>query len=80
MMIDAKKFEELTCRMTEIKAEANVCMTIGDFISANMERCRADRNLYELQAWIDALREITDKLNALDNELVFVTDQLKKMG
>ena len=50
MMIDTKKLEELISRSTEVAAEIKVCTTMGDFMTANMERCKADRNFCEWQA------------------------------
>ena len=43
-MIDAKKVEELISRKTELLAETEVYITIGDFISSNMDRCKNEQN------------------------------------
>ena len=79
-MIDAKKIEELISRKTELLAEIEVYIAIGDFISSNMDRCQNERNYSEWQAWIDALNEVTAKLKNLDGELVNILKQLKKIG
>ena len=79
-MIDAKKIEELISRKTELLAEIEVYIAIGDFISSNMDRCQNERNYSEWQAWIDALNEVTAKLKNLDGELVDILKQLKEMG
>ena len=79
-MIDAKKVEELISRKTELLAETKVYITIGDFISSNMDRCKNERNYSEWQAWIDALNEVTAKLKSLDSELADILKQLKEMG
>ena len=79
-MIDAKKIEELISRKTELVAETGVYIAIGDFISSNMDRCKNERNYSEWQAWIDALNEVTAKLNNLDDEFVDILKQLKEMG
>ena len=77
-MIDAKKIEELISRKTELLAETEVYIAIGDFISSNMDRCKNERNYSEWQAWIDALNEVTAKLKNLDSELADILKQLKK--
>ena len=79
-MIDAKKVEELISRKTELLAETEVYIAIGDFISSNMDRCKNERNYSEWQAWIDALNEVTVKLKKLDSELADILKQLKEMG
>ena len=79
-MIDAKKVEKLISRKTELLAETEVYITIGDFISSNMDRCKNERNYSEWQAWIDALNEVTAKLKNLDSELADILKQLKEMG
>lgn len=79
-MIDAKKVEELISRKTELLAETEVYITIGDFISSNMDRCKNERKYSEWQAWIDALNEVTAKLKNLDSELADILKQLKEMG
>ena len=79
-MIDAKKVEELISKKTELLAETEVYITIGDFISSNMDRCKNERNYSEWQAWIDALNEVTAKLKNLDSELADILKQLKEMG
>ena len=75
-MIDAKKVEELISRKTELLAETEVYIAIGDFISSNMDRCKNERKYSEWQAWIDALNEVTAKLKTLDGELADILKQL----
>ena len=79
-MIDAKKVEELISRKTELLAETEVYIAIGDFISSNMDRCKNERNYFEWQAWIDALNDVTAKLKNLDEKLEDVLKQLKDIG
>ena len=79
-MIDAKKVEKLISRKTELLAETEVYIAIGDFISSNMDRCKNERNYSEWQAWIDALNDVTAKLKDLDSELGDILKQLKEMG
>ena len=79
-MIDAKKVEELISRKTELFAETEVYITIGDFISSNMDRCKNERNYSEWQAWIDALNDVTAKLKNFDSELGDILKQLEEMG
>ena len=79
-MIDAKKVEELISRKTELLAETEVYIAIGDFISSNMDRCKNERKYSEWQAWIDALNEVTAKLKNLDGELADILKQLEQMG
>ena len=79
-MIDAKKVEELISRKTELFAETEVYITIGDFISSNMDRCKNERNYSEWQAWIDALNDVTAKLKSFDSELGDILKQLKDMS
>ena len=79
-MIDAEKVEELISRKTELLAETEVYITIGDFISSNMDRCKNERNYSEWQAWIDVLNEVTAKLKNLDSEVGDILKQLKEMG
>ena len=79
-MIDAKKVEELISRKTEMLAETEVYIAIGDFISSNMDRCKNERNYYEWQAWINALNDVTAKLKNLDSELGDILKQLKEIG
>ena len=79
-MIDAKKVEELISRKTELLAETDVYISIGDFISSNMNRCKNERNYYEWQAWINALNDVTAKLKNLDSELGDILKQLKEIG
>ena len=79
-MIDAKKVEELISKKTELFAETEVYITIGDFISSNINRCKNERNYSELVAWINALNDVTAKLKNLDGELEDILKQLKKIG
>ena len=79
-MIDAKKVGELISRKTELIAETEVYIAIGDFISSNMDRCKNERNYFEWQAWIDALNDITAKLKNLDEKHKDILKQLKEMG
>ena len=79
-MIDAKKVEELISRKTELLAETEVYIAIGDFISSNMDRCKNERKYSEWQAWIDALNDVTAKLKNLDSELGDILKQLKEIG
>ena len=79
-MIDAKKVEELISRKTELLAETDVYISIGDFISSNMDRCKNERNYFEWQAWIDALNDVTAKLKNLDEKLEDILKQLKDIG
>ena len=79
-MIDAKKVEELISRKTELLAETEVYIAIGDFISSNMDRCKNERNYSEWQAWIDALNDVTAKLKIFDSELGDILKQLEEMG
>ena len=79
-MIDAKKVEELISRKTELLAETEVYIAIGDFISSNMDRCKNERKYSEWQAWIDALNDVTAKLKNLDEKLEDVLKQLKDIG
>ena len=79
-MIDVKKVEELISRKTELLAETEVYIAIGDFISSNMDRCKNERNYSEWQAWIDALNDVTAKLKNLDSELGDILKQLKEIG
>ena len=79
-MIDAKKVEELISRKTELLAETDVYIAIGDFISSNMDRCKNERNYSEWQAWIDALNDVTAKLKNFDSELRDILKQLEEMG
>ena len=78
-MIDMKKVEELISRKTELLAETNVYIAIGDFISSNMDRCKNERNYFEWQAWINALNDVTAKLKNLDGELADILKQLKEI-
>ena len=78
-MIDAKKFEGLISRKTELLAETDVYISIGDFISSNMDRCRNERKYSEWQAWIDALNDVTAKLKVLDENLKDILTQLKEI-
>ena len=79
-MIDAKKVGELISRKTELIAETEVYIAIGDFISSNMDRCKNERNYFEWQAWIDALNDVTAKLKNLDEKHKDILTQLKEMG
>ena len=79
-MIDAKKVEELISRKTELLAETDVYISIGDFISSNINRCKNERNYSEWQAWIDALNDVTAKLKNFDSELGDILKQLEEMG
>lgn len=79
-MIDAKKIEELISRKTELLAETDVYIAIGDFISSNINRCKNERNYFELVAWINALNDVTAKLKNLDGELADILTQLKEIG
>ena len=79
-MIDAKKIEELISRKTELLAETEVYIAIGDFISSNINRCKNERNYFELVTWINALNDVTAKLKNLDGELEDILKQLKEMG
>lgn len=79
-MIDAKKIEELISRKTELLAETDVYIAIGDFISSNINRCKNEQNYSELVAWINALNDVTAKLKNLDGELEDILKQLKAMG
>ena len=79
-MIDAKKVEELISKKTELLAETEVYIAIGDFISSNMDRCKNERNYSEWQAWIDALNDVTAKLKNFDSELGDILKQLEEMG
>ena len=79
-MIDAKEVEELISRKTELLAETEVYIAIGDFISSNMDRCKNERNYSEWQAWIDALNDVTAKLKNFDSELGDILKQLEEMG
>ena len=79
-MIDAKKIEELISRKTELLAETDVYIAIGDLISSNINRCKNERNYFELVAWINALNDVTAKLKNLDGELADILTQLKEIG
>ena len=76
-MIDAKKIEELISRKTELLAETDVYIAIGDFISSNMNRCKNERNYSELVAWISALNDVTAKLKSLDGELEDILNMIE---
>ena len=78
-MIDAKKIEELISRKTELLAETDVYIAIGDFISSNTNRCKNEWNYSELVAWINALNDVAAKLKNLDSELEDILKQLKEM-
>ena len=78
-MIDAKKVEELISRKTELLAETDVYISIGDFISSNINRCKNERNYSELVAWINALNDVTAKLKVLDENLKDILTQLKEI-
>ena len=78
-MIDTKKVEELISRKAELLAETDVYISIGDFISSNMNRCKNERNYSELVAWINALNDVSTKLKNLDGELADILKQLKEM-
>ena len=78
-MIDTKKVEELISRKTELLAETDVYIAIGDFISSNINRCKNERNYFELVAWINALNDVTAKLKNLDGELEGILKQLKEI-
>ena len=78
-MIDAKKVGELISRNTELIAETEVYIAIGNIISSNMDRCKNERNYSEWQAWIDALNDVTAKLKNLDEKHKDVLKQLKEM-
>ena len=75
-----KKIEELISRKTELLAETDVYIAIGDFISSNMDRCKNERNYSEWQAWIDALNDVTAKLKSVASELPHILKQLKELG
>ena len=75
-----KKIEELISRKTELLAETDVYIAIGDFISSNINRCKNERNYFELVAWINALNDVTAKLKNLDGELADILTQLKEIG
>ena len=79
-MIDAEKIEELISRKTELLAETEVYIAIGDFISSNMDRCKNERKYSEWQAWIDALNDVTAKLKILDENLKDILTQLKEIS
>ena len=79
-MIDAKKIEELISRKTELLAETEVYIAIGDFISSNTNRCKNEWNYSELVAWINALNDVMAKLKNIDSELEDILKQLKEMG
>ena len=79
-MIDAKKIEELISRKTELLAETEVYIAIGDFISSNTNRCKNEWNYSELVAWINALNDVMAKLKNIDSELGDILKQLKEMG
>ena len=78
-MIDAKKVEELISRKTELLAETEVYIAIGDFISSNMDRCKNERNYSEWQAWIDALNDVNMKLKKINDEMEDIAEQLDRM-
>ena len=78
-MVDAKKVEELISRKTELLAETDVYIAIGDFISSNTNRCKNEWNYSELVAWINALNDVTAKLKNIDSELGDILKQLKEM-
>ena len=78
-MIDTKKVEELISRKTELLAETKIYIAIGDFISSNINRCKNERNYFELVAWINALNDVTAKLKNLDGELEGILKQLKEI-
>ena len=79
-MIDAKEIEELISRKTELVGETGVYISIVDFISSNMDRCKNERKYSEWQAWIDALNDVTAKLKVLDENLKDILTQLKEIG
>ena len=78
-MIDAKNVEELVSRKTELLAETNVYIAIGDFISSNTDRCKNERNYSEWQAWIDALNDVNMKLKKINDEMEDIAEQLDRM-
>ena len=75
-----KKVEELISRKTELLAETDVYILIGDFISSYINSCKNERNYSELVPWINALNDVTAKLKNLDGELADILKQLKEMG
>ena len=79
-MIDAKKIEELISRKTELLAETDVYIAIGDFISSNTNRCKNEWNYSELVAWINALNDVAAKLKNLDSELEDILTELEEVG
>ena len=76
-MIDTKMMEELQSKRTELDAEARVYSVIGEFILANVERCKRERNFSECQAWIDAMDDVNKKLEIIHSEYCNLIEQVK---
>lgn len=77
MMIDAKKYEELCGKRAGLRADAMVYKAMSEFVMANMERCKAERNYLELQAWMDALKDITCKSKKIIEDYTKVVEEIE---
>lgn len=78
-MINVKLYEELQGKRTELDAGVRVCQTIWEFIIANADRCKSERNFSECQAWIDALDKVNTQLKILDDEYSQLVEQIKEV-
>ena len=77
-MIDVNLLEKLMCERAEIKAEIKVQTTIFEFAKANADRCKDERSFMEMQAWMDVMRNVCDKLSELAIKYDKLVKQIKE--
>ena len=79
-MINTKLLGEIISKRTELVAEVHVCTVMADFIIANAERCKRERDHCGLAAWNNALRDVNAKLEKVDKEYDEIIERLAAIG
>lgn len=78
-MINAKKFEELCCKRTELSAEVKVSKQLLEFIESNERKRLAELTFYDLTVWRNYLKEVRAKITVAEEELQKVIDEINQM-
>ena len=78
-MINTELWANMTSKRVELAADYRAYRAMGDFILANAERCKQERDYYGIQAWLDAMKDINAKLEKIAKEYGEVVDQLTAM-
>ena len=78
-MINTELWANMTSKRVELAADYQVYRAMGDFILANAERCKQEKDYCGMKAWLDAMKDVNAKLEKVAKEYGEVVDQLAAM-